>query len=145
MVIPAFVNAGRAVPRARPRAQRPAGVVPARSPGRPPAAACRGSGRWERLAGRRPWAVAGVLVVVPALAAGVTIAALPAAQRAAPPPSVTVTQDRCAPEFTPAESGDQTFTVTNNSGMAGEISLDNAAGGGRRRDRDARPGHVARR
>ena len=35
--------------------------------------------RWERLAGRRPWAVAGVLVAVPALAAGATIAALPAA------------------------------------------------------------------
>jgi high-affinity iron transporter len=36
-------------------------------------------GRWELLAGRRPWAVAGVLVAVPVLAAGATIASLPAA------------------------------------------------------------------
>ena len=146
VVIPAFVNAGRAV-NAAPRpeaAQRPeaAGVAP-ESPAAPvpnpvpalagvsPAAATpspvRGSGRWERLAGGRPWAVAGVLIVVPALAAGVTIAAMPTAA-SGPADAVTVSKTECAPEFTSAESGNQTFTVANNSGMAGEINLDNAAG-----------------
>jgi high-affinity iron transporter len=150
VVIPAFLNAGRAVkPASRPEAARPeaAGVTP-ESPARPapnpvpamagassaaatPAAATpspvRGPGRWERLAGGRPWAVAGVLIVVPALAAGVTIAAMPAAAGGAAD-AVTVSKTGCAPEFTSAESGNQTFTVANNSGMAGEINLDNAEG-----------------
>jgi len=114
IVIPAFVNAGRTVQ----SAASPARDIPAPAPG---------LGRWERLAGGRPWAVASVLVVVPALAAGVTIAALPAAASGTVN-AVTVSRTECAPEFTSADSGNQTFTVANNSGLAGEINLDNAAG-----------------
>ena len=140
VVIPAFVNAGRAVKAAPP--PEAAGVAtespatPVQNPvpataGASPAAATpppvRGPGRWERLAGGRPWAVAGVLVAVPALAAGLTIAAMPTAA-SGPADAVTVSKAECAPEFTSAESGNQTFTVSNNSGMAGEINLDNAAG-----------------
>jgi high-affinity iron transporter len=152
VVIPAFVNAGRAVrPAVSPAvggvaadsaAASPAEPVPsplpapvaastaAPSPAAPSPAAPSpglGLGRWERLAGGRPWAVAGVLVVVPALAAGLTIVALPAGGTGAAS-AVTVSTTECAPEFTAAQSGDQTFTVANNSGMAGEINLDNAAG-----------------
>ena len=84
-------------------------------------------GRWERLAGGRPWAVAGVLVVVPALAAGLTIVGA-ARRRHRAAAAVTVSKTECAPEFTSAQSGSQTFTVANNSGLAGEVNLDNAAG-----------------
>jgi high-affinity iron transporter len=145
VVIPAFVAAGRAVrPAATPAtpilaapvpipapddAPDPAQVpgpasVPAREPVTVPAS---GASRWERLAGGRPWAVAGVLIVVPTLAAGVTIAAMPAAASGTVN-AVTVSRTECAPEFTSAESGNQTFTVANNSGLAGEINLDNAGG-----------------
>jgi high-affinity iron transporter len=113
VVIPAFVRAGRA------------------APGPAASAAVSGTGtvgRWERLAGRRPWAVAGVLVVVPSLAAGTTIAVLPAASQAATA-MVTVTRAECAPEWTSARPGTQTITVDNQSGLAGEIDLDNASGG----------------
>jgi high-affinity iron transporter len=147
VVIPAFVNAGRTVrPAARPEAASPQAVgvapdspatpaanpVPAMagaspSPASPTPSPAPGPGRWERLAGGRPWVVAGVLIVVPALAAGVTIAAMPAAASGTAS-AVTVSKTECAPEFTSAESGNQTFTVANNSGMAGEINLDNAAG-----------------
>ena len=124
VVIPAFVTAG---PAAKP-AEKPA-EKPARKPAEPapapetPAA----PGQWERLAGRRPWAVAGVLVAVPALAAGATIAALPAAATTAGM-AMTVTKTDCAPEWTSGTTGTHTFTVANNSGLAGEINLDNAAG-----------------
>jgi high-affinity iron transporter len=98
------------------------------SPQAPKAAEERETGdRWERLAGRRPWAVAGVLVAVPVLAAGATIAALPAAATTAGT-AMTVTKTGCAPEWTSGTTGTHTFTVTNNSGLAGEINLDNAAG-----------------
>jgi len=112
VVIPAFVTAGSAA--------RPAGqpVEPAPAPE---------AGRWESVAGRRPWAVAGVLVAVPALAAGATIAALPAAATTAGT-AMTVTKADCAPEWTSGSTGTHTFMVTNNSGLAGEINLDNAAG-----------------
>ena len=83
--------------------------------------------RWERVAAGRPWLVAGVLVAVPALAAGVTIAALPAKATSAAS-TVSITKTDCAPEWSAATSGSQTITVTNNSGLAGEINLDNAAG-----------------
>ena len=118
VVIPAFVNAGRAVRPAS--AARASASSTAPSPG-------PGLARWERLAGGQPWVVAGVLIVVPALAAGLTIAAMPAAASNAAD-AVTVSKTECAPEFTSAQSGNQTFTVANNSGMAGEINLDNAAG-----------------
>jgi high-affinity iron transporter len=68
-----------------------------------------------------------VLIAVPALAAGVTIAALPAAATGAVS-TVTVSRTDCAPEWSTAQPGTQTITVTNNSGLAGEINLDNAAG-----------------
>jgi len=110
-VIPLFVTAGSAAKRA-----------PA-----PEAPETAGPDRWERLAGRRPWAVAGVLVAVPALAAGATIAALPAAATTAGM-AMTVTKTGCAPEWTSGTTGTHTFTVTNNSGLAGEVNLDNAAG-----------------
>jgi high-affinity iron transporter len=64
---------------------------------------------------------------VPALAAGVTIAVLPAAQSSGAS-MVSVTRTKCAPEWTSAGAGTQTITVTNNSRLAGEIRLDNAAG-----------------
>src|SRR5262249_41715341 len=76
VVIPAFLRAGRPAP-ASPAARPPA---PARAgpPGRRWAPA-----HWERLAARRPWAVAGVLILVPALAAAAAIAVLPSASAAA--------------------------------------------------------------
>jgi high-affinity iron transporter len=142
VVIPAFVNAGRTARAVRPpapaataAAPAPATAavpadratpVPAASPPHDPAAS-RDPGRWERVAGGRPWLVAGVLVAVPALAAGVTIAALPASATSAAS-TVTVSRASCAPDWSAAQPGTQTITVTNNSGLAGEINLDNAAG-----------------
>jgi high-affinity iron transporter len=111
VVIPLFVTAGSA-------------VKPAPAPETPETP---GPDRWERLAGRRPWAVAGVLVALPVLAAGATIAALPAAATTAGM-AMTVTKTGCAPEWTSGTTGTHTFTVTNNSGLAGEINLANAAG-----------------
>jgi len=87
------------------------------------------AGWWQRLAGRRPWAVAGVLVVTPALAAGATIAALPAASSASTAAvAVTVTRSGCAQGWTSATAGNRTFTVDNQSGLPGEINLDDASG-----------------
>jgi high-affinity iron transporter len=83
-------------------------------------------GTWERLAGQRTWAVAGVLVAVPALAAGTTIAALPAASAASS--TVTVTNTSCGADFTTAHAGPQAFTVKNSSSASGEINLVNASG-----------------
>jgi high-affinity iron transporter len=110
--IPAFISAGRAAPAAKAAA---------------PAAAPAAPNNWERVAGRRPWLVAGVVIAVPALAAGVTIAALPAAATGAAS-TVSVSRTDCAPEWSTAQPGTQTISVTNNSGLAGEINLDNAAG-----------------
>jgi len=53
---------------------------------------------------------------------------LPSANAAATT-AVTVTRNECAPDWTSARAGNQTFTVTNRSGKPGEINLDNAAGG----------------
>jgi high-affinity iron transporter len=86
-------------------------------------------GWWQRLAGRRPWAVAGVLVATPALAAGAIITALPSASSASTAAvTVTITRNGCAPGWTAATAGTQTFTVDNQSGMPGEINLDDASG-----------------
>jgi high-affinity iron transporter len=68
-----------------------------------------------------------VLIAVPAVAAGATIATLPASAAGAAS-GVTVTRTDCAPEWTSAGSGTQTITVTNKSGMAGEVNLDDASG-----------------
>jgi len=87
------------------------------------------AGWWQRMAGRRPWAVAGVLVAAPALASGAMIAALPSASSASTAAvTVTVTRNGCAPGWTSATAGSQTFTVDNQSGMPGEINLDDASG-----------------
>jgi high-affinity iron transporter len=107
---------------------------PAPAQADPPAAARHTAaagtvGWWQRLAGRRPWAVAGVLVATPALAAGAMIAALPSASSASTAAvTVTVTRNGCAPGWTSAAAGTQTFTVDNQSGMPGEINLDDASG-----------------
>jgi high-affinity iron transporter len=114
VVIPAFLNAKPAPkPAAQPAAGQPAAAQPQRA------------GRWERLAARQPWAVACVLVAVPAVAAGSTIAALPAA--AASSSSVTVTDAGCAKDWASASPGTQTFTVRNQTGKAGEIRLVNSS------------------
>jgi len=103
------------------------------APGAQPAKAAEGAdhpsrlGRWEQLAGQRTWVVAGVLVVVPALAAGTTIAALPTASSASS--TVTVTNSACGKDFTSARAGTQTITVQNSSSASGEINLLNASGG----------------
>jgi len=92
-------------------------------------AAAGTAGWWQRTAGPRPWAVAGVLVAAPALAAGALIAVLPSASSAsAAAVTVTVTRNGCAPGWTSAAAGSQTFTVDNQSGLPGEINLDDASG-----------------
>ncbi len=88
VVVPAFITAGR-----------PSPAAPAAAAGVRPAVL-----RWGRVAARSPWLVAGVLVAVPALAAGLTIAALPAASGGAAS-AVTVSKTACAPEWAPATAG----------------------------------------
>ena len=146
VVIPLFVHTGRVAAAATSAATRPpAGSSPALATTQPaaaepaaagPAAAASaapatgaepGPARWERLAARRPWAVAGALVVTPAIAAGAAIAALPAPS-ASGATAVTVTSTGCAKDWTAARTGPQTFTVDNQSSQAGEITLVNAAG-----------------
>jgi high-affinity iron transporter len=82
--------------------------------------------RWERLTGPRAWTVAGVIVAVPAIAAGSAIAAMPSAASAAS--TVTVTGTGCARDFTSARAGAQAISVRNSSSASGEVSLVNAAG-----------------
>jgi high-affinity iron transporter len=115
-------------------ARSAAGSAAAGSPASEPAAATRPARqpepvprRWEQLAGRRPWAVAAVLVAGPAVAAAAAIVALPAASASATT-AVTVTGTGCAKDWSAATTGPQTFTVTNQSSKAGEVNLDNAAG-----------------
>ncbi len=98
----------------------------ASGPSAAPHAAAGAAGRWQRMASRHPWPVAGVFVVLPALAAGATIAVLPAADSG--PTAVTITRSECAPGWTSATAGTHTFTVHNQSGMPGEINLDDASG-----------------
>ena len=141
VVIPLFVHTGRVAVAARSAATPPpAGSSPASATTGPaaasPAAAASGAAatgaepgpaRWERLAARRPWAVAGALVVAPAIAAGAAIAALPAPS-ASGATAVSVTSTGCAKDWTAASAGPQTFTVDNQSSKAGEVTLVNAAG-----------------
>jgi high-affinity iron transporter len=112
VVIPVFVRAGRLA------------AVPASASG----SRASGRARWERLAAQRTWTIAGVLVVVPVMAAGAVVAALPAAS-ASTTTAVTVDRDGCARDFRSAQPGTHTFAVSNQSGRAGEINLDDAAGG----------------
>jgi high-affinity iron transporter len=117
VVIPAFALARR--------------TAAASFPGAAPASAGRARGtaaRWERMTARHAWRVAGVVVVAPALVAALVIAALPASADPASATSVTVTSRECAPQWSSGHTGPQTFYVDNQSGMAGGVSLDNAAG-----------------
>ena len=127
VVIPTFVHAGRVATAAmaqRKAAAAAAAAEPVAAEPEPELVA----GRWQRAAGNRPWTVAGVLVVVPALAAGITIVALPTAQ-AASTTTVDVTASACAPGWSSTTTGTQTFEVDNETDKAGEINLDNASGG----------------
>jgi high-affinity iron transporter len=111
------------------KAGRPAAAQAGRPAAARHTAAAGTAGWWQRLARRRPWAVAGALVATPALAAGAMTAALPPASSAsAAKVTVTVTRNGCAPGWTSASPGTQTFTVDNQSGMPGEINLDDASG-----------------
>jgi len=56
------------------------------------------------------------------------ITALPAASASATT-AVTVTRADCARQWSTGHTGTQTFAVDNESGQAGEINLDNSAGG----------------
>jgi high-affinity iron transporter len=119
VVIPAFLKAGRP--------SEAAGIAPADTAGTAGRLERLAGRHWERVAGRRPWAVAGVLVAAPALAAGAAIAALPGTSSASTT-TVTVTRTACAQDWTSASAGTQTFTVDNQSGLAGEINLDDTSG-----------------
>jgi len=70
--------------------------------------------------------VAGVLVVVPALAATTAIVLLPT--DAAATTTVTITRTSCAPGWTSARPGAQTIAVANKTTEAGEVNLVNASG-----------------
>jgi high-affinity iron transporter len=123
VVIPAFVAAGTASPASTAQPSAPAACSP------PASAAPAATGvvaRWERLTGPRAWTVAGVIVAVPAIAAGSAIAAMPSAASAAS--TVTVTGTGCARDFTSARAGAQAISVRNSSSASGEVSLVNAAG-----------------
>lgn len=86
------------------------------------------AGDWfERIAGKRLAVVGAALVLVPALAAGLAIALLPAAGEGAVQ-AVSITSNSCAPEWSSARSGSRTFSVKNDSGKAGEITLVDADG-----------------
>ena len=125
VVIPVFVKAaGRGAP-------SPAGTAALGSSRHRSASAgtlAEGSARRrERLTVRPPWAVAGILVVVPALAAYGAVAALPS-RGSASITTVTVTRTTCASGWTSASAGTRTFTVDNQSGLPGEINFDDASG-----------------
>ncbi|HEV2635344.1 MAG TPA: iron uptake transporter permease EfeU [Actinocrinis sp.] len=94
----------------------------------PPVAVAAPEPSWlARTAGQRPWVVAGVLVLVPVLAAGTAIALLPSASSGGIR-NVTVTASSCAEEWTSAGSGAQTIAVDNKSGKSGEVDLVDAGG-----------------
>lgn len=121
VVVTAFVRAGRE-----------AAPVPAGSGGKEGAessdpASERAAREWAWLSNRRPWTVGSVLVVVPAVAATAAIAALPSASGDSAT-AVTVTASACAPGWNSGHAGAQTFEVTNKSGRAGEVNLDNSSG-----------------
>jgi len=103
-----------------------AGRAPREAPAQPATPEAPKSGRWERLAGNRPWTTGAALVGVPVVIAAAVITALPAAPAGAP--AVTVTSSSCAGDFKAAKAGSQTFTVHNSTGQAGEIRLVNSVG-----------------
>ncbi|MBC3762440.1 FTR1 family protein [Quadrisphaera oryzae] len=113
---------------------------PAPAPSAPSAAATgAGTGTGTGTAGRRrgdalvarvasrPWRAAGVVVLVPALAAVALVQLLPRSSAAASTLEVTDTQ--CARGFRAASAGSQVFEVTNSSSKIVEVNLDDASGG----------------
>ncbi len=68
-----------------------------------------------------------VLVIVLGVVGGLVVAALPVSDSAAST-TVTVTRTECAPGWESATAGTQRFRVDNQSGMPGEINLDDSAG-----------------
>ena len=123
VVIPSFLRAGRPAADAAVAEQKPEAKAEAKAEPAEPAPS-----RWSAwLAQRRPWTVALVLVVVPAVAASAAIVALPSADAQAST-DITVTGSSCAKDWTSGHTGAQTFDVTNKSSRAGEVNLDNAAG-----------------
>nr|WP_221333440.1 iron uptake transporter permease EfeU [Nocardia transvalensis] len=112
VVIPLFLRAGRTAPAPAPAA--------AEETPRPP-------DWWERVAGPRPVLVGAVLVLIPVLAAATAIALLPSSTAGAAQ-TVSVTAEKCAPEWDSAHAGTQTFAVHNKTEKAGEINLVDAGG-----------------
>lgn len=85
------------------------------------------SATWlEKVAGRRLWATAATLVLVPAVIAAIFIVALPAAKSTRT--DVALTKKDCAKSWRSAHSGKQTISVENKSGKAAEINLVNGSG-----------------
>ncbi|PPJ29529.1 iron permease [Nocardia nova] len=82
---------------------------------------------WERVAGPRPLLVGAVLVLVPAVAAGVAIALLPSSG-SGQAQAVSVTDSSCASEWKSGRAGTQTFEVQNKTSKAGEINLVDSGG-----------------
>lgn len=83
---------------------------------------------FSKLIARRPLVVAGAVVVVPAVLAVAVIAILPGANES-DATRVTVTASSCAADWSTVRSGNQSFTVVNNSGKTGEITLVDANNG----------------
>ncbi|WP_436838558.1 iron uptake transporter permease EfeU [Nocardia nova] len=106
-------------------AQTP-GTGPAGPPAATPAAE-HAPDWWERVAGPRPVLVGAVLVLTPAIAAGIAIAVLPSSSSDAVQ-AVSVSDSACAPEFKSGQAGTQTFAVQNKTSKAGEINLVNSGG-----------------
>lgn len=75
---------------------------------------------------RRPRLATGLLLAVPALIAAIVIVTLPSSSANQ---KVSATADECAPEWSSARTGTQTFAVTNTAGMSGEVMLVDAVGG----------------
>ncbi|TXR52874.1 FTR1 family protein [Quadrisphaera setariae] len=86
----------------------------------------RGDALTARLASR-PWRTAGVVVLVPALAAVALVQLLPRSSAAAS--TLEVTDTRCAQDLSAPSAGTQVFQVTNSSSKIVEVDLDDASGG----------------
>ena len=151
VVIPRSSRPGRAAAAGKP----PAGTSPSTSHRPPPAPAAappatatppptasrrpRRAGALGTTAARRPWAVAGVLVVGASGRGGPDDRGASAASTSAST-AVTVTSTGCAREWSAARTGAQTFTVHNKSARRARSpwSTPRRRGG---RDRDPRPRH----
>ncbi|HWU33510.1 MAG TPA: FTR1 family protein, partial [Marmoricola sp.] len=77
-------------------------------------------------AAHHPKLAVGGLLIIPSLIAAGIIVALPSAKASG---NITVTADKCAPEWSAARTGTQTYAVSNKSSMSGEVMLLDAGGG----------------